>query len=230
VENEEDGKMRTALISMALMLCASAQGAEPILVDQESHHTFVYSDSSLRVLEVKVPEGKETLDHLHRNDITTVCIDCAQTRTRVPGEPYGEIRPRKAGGFLIAEYAGKPAVHAVKNVGTGIYRLVGVENVRQSGWTTAAPMEDQPGTTLAQTSRAFHVYDVMAEPGKPALQHTHASPTVVVLDKGVVTHGIGKDSKPLAKPGEWILVPAGSSHTINPQGSGAAHLVEIEVR
>lgn len=222
--------MRASLISLMVLAGASAYGAEPVPIEQDPQHTIVFSDSSLRVLEVRVPEGHETLDHMHRYDIATVCIDCAQTRTRVPGQPYGEIRPRKAGGFLIAEYAGKPSAHAVRNVGTGLYRLIGVENVRQSGWTTAAPVAEQPGTTLAQSSRAFHVYDVMAEPGKPVIQHSHASPTVVVLDKGVATHGIGKDSKPLAKPGEWILVPAGSSHTIAAQGSSAAHLVEIEVR
>lgn len=222
--------MRATLVGAALLLCVSAFGAEPVPIEQDPQHTIVFSDSSLRVLEVRVPEGMETLDHMHRYDIATVCIDCAQTRTRLPGQPYGDIRPRKAGGFLIAEYAGKPAAHAVKNVGTGLYRLIAVENVRVSGWTTAAPLPEQPGTLLAQESRAFRVYDVNVEPGKPTLQHTHTSPTVVVLDKGDVTHGAGKESKRLAKPGEWILVTAGSSHTISAQGSAAAHLVEIEVR
>lgn len=222
--------MRATLISLALLACASAHGAEPVPIEQDHHHKIVFSDVSLRVLEVRVPQGEETLDHMHRYDITTVCIDCAQTRTRLPGQPYGEIRPRKAGGFLIAEYAGKPAAHAVKNVGTGLYRLVGVENVRLSGWTTAAALPDQAGTVLAQESRAFRVYDVQAEPGKAPTQHTHTSPTVVVLDKGDVTLGIGKDAKHLAKPGEWLLVPAGSTHTIAAQGSAAAHLVEIEAR
>lgn len=222
--------MRATFISLAFLACASAQGAEPVPIEQDPQHTIVFSDSSLRVLEVRVPEGMETLDHMHRYDIATVCIDCAQTRTRLPGQPYGDIRPRKAGGFLIAEYAGKSAAHAVRNVGKGLYGLVAVENVRLSGWTTAAPLPEQAGTVLSQESRAFRVYDVNILPGKPTLQHTHTSPTVVVLDKGDVTHGSGKDSKHLTKPGEWILVAAGSSHTLSAQGSGAAHLVEIEVR
>lgn len=221
--------MRAILIGTALTLCVSVHAAEPIPVDQESHHTIVFSDSALRILEVKVPEGQETLDHAHRYDITTVCIDCAQTRTRSPGQPYGDIRPRKAGGFLIAEYAGKPAAHAVWNVGKGLYRLIGVENVRLSGWTTAAPLVEQAGTTLAEESRAFRVYDLELEPGKTAV-HTHTSPTVVVLDKGDVTLGAGPAAKHLAKPGEWMVVPAGSNHTINAQGSGTSHLVEVEVR
>jgi quercetin dioxygenase-like cupin family protein len=222
--------MRVTIVGVALMLGATAYGAEPVPIEQDPQHTIIFSDSSLRVLEVRVPEGMETLDHMHRYDIATVCIDCAQTRTRLPGQPYGDIRPRKAGGFLIAEYAGKPAAHAVKNVGTGLYRLIAVENVRVSGWTTSAPLPIQAGTVIAQESRAFRVYDVNLEPGKPTLQHTHTSPTVVVLDKGDVTHGSGKESKHLAKPGQWILVTAGSSHTISAQGSAPAHLVEIEVR
>ncbi len=217
-------------IGAALLTCVSVHAAEPVPVEQDPHHKIVFGDQALRVLEVRVPEAQETLDHMHRYDIATVCIDCAQTRTRLPGQPYGEIRPRKAGGFLIAEYAGKPAAHAVKNVGTGLYRLVGVENVRLSGWTTASPVAGQAGTELAQESRAFRVYDVQIEPGKALTEHTHTSPTVVVLDQGDVTHGTGQVSKHLAKPGDWILVPAGNSHTISAQGAGAAHLVEIEVR
>lgn len=222
--------MRAILVSAGLMLCISAGAAEPIPVDQELHHTIVYSDQALRVLEVKVPEGEETLDHLHRYDIITVCIDCAETRTRSPGQPYGEIRPRKAGGFLIAEYAGKPAAHAVWNVGKGLYRLIGVENVRLSGWTTAAPLREQAGTTLAEESRAFRVYDLQFEPGKHAERHLHALPIVVVLDKGEVILESGQAAKRLSKPGEWIVVPAGSAHTLKAQGSGTAHVVEVEVR
>jgi quercetin dioxygenase-like cupin family protein len=222
--------MRAMTIGAALLVCVSVHAAEPVPVEQDPHHKIVFSDQALRVLEVRVPEGQETLDHMHRYDIATVCIDCAQTRTRLPGQPYGEIRPRKAGGFLIAEYAGKPAAHAVKNVGAGPYRLVGVENVRLSGWTTAAPLAEQAGTVLAQASRAFRVYDVKVESGKAPTQHTHTSPTVVVLDKGDVSHQTGTASKRLAKPGEWTLVPAGVSHTIGAQGRDASHLVEIEVR
>jgi quercetin dioxygenase-like cupin family protein len=222
--------MRAVLTCLALTLCVSANAQQPIAVDFESHHKIVFSDQALRILEVVVPEGDETLDHAHQFDIVTVCIECAATRTRQPGEPWGEIRPRKAGGFLIAEYAGKPAAHAVRNVGKGFYRLLGVENVRLSGWTTAAPLVEQAGTPPGQESRAFRVYDIDLQPGKPPLRHTHPSPMVVVLDKGDVTHGTGPVSKHLAKPGEWVLVPAGSSHTISAQGSGASHLVEIEVR
>jgi quercetin dioxygenase-like cupin family protein len=222
--------MRAMTIGAAMLVCVSAHAAEPVPIEQEHNHKIVFADQSLRVLDVRVPQGEETLDHMHRYDITTVCIECAQTRTRLPGQAYGEIRPRKAGGFLIAEYADKPAAHAVKNVGTGLYRLVGVESVRLSGWTTAAPLAEQAGTTLGQESRAFRVYDVQVEPGKMATRHTHTSPTVIVLDKGDVTLATGNESKQLAKPGDWILIPAGSSHTISPRGAAASHLVEIEVR
>ncbi len=87
------------------------------------------------------------------------------------------------------------------------------------------------GATGYEVAEALReIYDVQVEPGKAARQHTHTSPTVVVLDKGDVNHGIGNESKHLAKPGDWILVPAGSSHTISEQRSAASHLVEIEVR
>ena len=222
--------MRAVVTSVALMVCASASAQQPIPVDTESHHKIVFSDQVLRVLEVVVPEGDETLDHAHRYDIVTVCIECAATRTRQPGEPWGEIHPRKTGGFLIAEYAGKPAAHAVRNVGKGFYRLVGIESLRESGWPVGKPIGSVSGATIGEESRAFRVYDVHLGPGNAAAQHVHTAPTVVVLDTGDVTNAMGSASRRLAKPGEWIVLPAGTAHTLSAQGSKAAHLVEFEVR
>lgn len=224
--------MRTAMISLTLLLSASANAQQVIPVYQESHHKFIYSDPAFKVLEVVIPEGEETLDHSHQYDVATVCIECADSKIRDPGNPWGPRRVRQVGGFTVAEYAGKPGAHAIQNVGTGNFRLIGVENQRTSGWSTAKPLDSQPGTTLSQESQSFRIYDVRLEPGKTAARHLHTLPVVVVLDAGEIlaASGTAQTSKRLAKPGEWIVVPAGTVHTLTAQDGKAAHLVEFEVR
>ncbi len=224
--------MRAVMISVALMLCASANAQQIIPVYQEPHHKFVYSDPAFKVLEVVIPEGGETFDHSHQLDVATVCIECADSKIREPGKPWGSRRVRQVGGFNVTEYVGRPGAHAIQNVGTGNFRLIGVENQHTSGWSTAKPLDGQPGTTLSMESQSFRIYDVRLEPGAIPARHVHTLPVVVVLDAGDVMAGAGTSqaSKRLAKPGEWIVVPAGTTHMLSAQGNKAAHLVEFEVR
>ncbi len=224
--------MRPVMISMALMLSAPAIAQQTIPVYQEPHHKFVYSGPAFKVLEVVIPEGDETFDHSHQLDVATVCIECADSKIREPGKPWGARRVRLVGGFNVTEYVGKPGAHAIQNVGTGNFRLIAVENQHTSGWSTAKPLDSQPGTTLGQEARSFRIYDVRLEPDTAPARHVHTVPAVIVLDAGDVMAGGGTSqaSRRLAKPGEWIVVPAGTAHTLSAQGSKAAHLVEFEVR
>jgi hypothetical protein len=138
--------MRAVIISLAFVVSASVHAQTPIAVELESHHKPVFADQSLRILDVVVPEGETTLDHTHQYDIATVCIECAVTRNRVLGETWGEIRKREVGGITFAEYSGKPAAHAIRNVGEGFFHLIAVENLRPAEWPTAKRLDGQPAT------------------------------------------------------------------------------------
>jgi quercetin dioxygenase-like cupin family protein len=224
--------MRTLFLSPGLLLAASVWAQAPINVEFEPHHKTVLTTPVLRILEVIVREGDETLDHTHQYDIATVCIECATTQTRSPGEAWSGPRPRDVGGVLIAEYSGKPSAHAVRTMGKGTYHLVGVENLHATFGSTAKPLDNRVQTTLSQEARAFRVYDFRLAAGDGPLRHTHTVPTVVVLVSGVakVNKAASKDTREMTQPGEWQLVPAGEDHSFTATKGKASHLVEIEVR
>lgn len=224
--------MRVILFSLALGLSTSASAQQIIPVYEEPHHKFVHEEPGFRVLDVVIPEREETLDHSHEYDVATVCIECADTRIRDSGKPWGPLRLREPGITSVAIYAGKPGAHAILNVGKGAYRLIGVENRRLSGWSTARALDSQPGTTLKEEAHSFRVYDVRVEPGRAPVRHVHALPVVVVLYDGVAMAGSepAKDAKHLAKPGQWVVYPAGTAHTLSAHGKEGAHLAEFEVR
>lgn len=223
--------MKTIIISTVL-LCTSAWAQSPVAVEFEPHHKTVFADKTLRVLDVVVPEEAATLDHTHNFDIATVCIDCAVTQTKSPGEAWSSARNREVGGVLVAEYAGRPAAHAVRNVGKGLYRLIAVENLRSSGWPAVTPSSANSATAPSEETRSFRVYDIRLTAGVGPTQHTHSVPTVVVLVAGdAATSDATKNAaRRLSQPGEWQVVPAGSSHGLSAPYGRAAHLVEIEVR
>src|SRR5579871_5439090 len=93
------------------------------------------------------------------------------------------------GAIGMTEYTGKARSHTVQNVGTGVYHLLLVENLRESGWAAApAPID---GMKVLRENRSFRVYE-----GPPG-EHAHDVPTVVVLVSGHAT----AEGKDLEQPG-----------------------------
>jgi quercetin dioxygenase-like cupin family protein len=223
--------MRTSLIALTVLWPLAIHAQAPVPVDQEPRHRVVLTDSAMRVIDVNVPAGDTTLEHSHAHDIATVCIESSRTRTREPGQAWGDARPRAVGAPNLTEYAGKPGAHTLQNVGAGPYRLIAVENRRTSGWSAAPPVVAH-ATTVAREARAFRLYDVVLGAGATKTTHFHATPTVAILITGSVSasgNG-GSAARHLRAPGEWVQVPPGEPHSISALGSPEARVTEIELR
>jgi eukaryotic-like serine/threonine-protein kinase len=160
---------------------------------------------------------------LHTHDDVTVCIHGSEVRAKSPGgewsNPGAVCMPGRTG---VTEYTGKPRSHIVENVGSGVYHLALVENLRDSGWQSNAAVE-VPGLKTTKESRAFRIYETELSSSSEPL-HAHEVPVVVILVSGEAVAG----DKPLDQPGSWTYVPAGEKHRV--AAAAAARLVEIEVR
>jgi hypothetical protein len=202
--------MRILVFAAVLVLLQA-----PVPVEQEPRHRTVYADERMRVLEVVIPFGDTTLDHAHRFDIATVCVECANTQSREFGADWGPVRDRAAASWQVTEYAGKPSAHAVRTVAEGRYRLIAVENLRDREWSTAADAVSAAGTAVARETRAFRVYSVNVNPQATEISHTHPRPTVVVNPA----------------TGAWERIAPGRTHTLRAAAAPApAQFVEIELR
>ena len=221
--------MRQAATAALLVAAWVTVSAQVVPVGQEPHHRIVYEDASLRVLDVNIPPGTTTLDHSHDHDLVTVSIGQADTRIRVPGSDWGPVRPRRPlGDTSTVEYAGKRGVHTIENVGPDPYRLIAVENVKQSGWHAAPAVAGSAVRQLTE-ARAFRASSVRVKPGE-AVRRAHKVPTVVVLVSGeALLAPSAKEPRPLGPAARWAVVGAANEFTLTTRGEGEAHLVEIEV-
>jgi hypothetical protein len=145
--------MRALLVAVMLLVQA------PVPVEQEPRHKTVHADERLRVLDVTIPFGDTTLEHAHRYDLATVCVECADTQSREPGGDWGPVRTRAVGSAQITRYRDRPGAHTVRTISAGAYHLIAVENLGAGGFTVVEH-------TLA--------------PNGSLAGHTHAVPTVVV--------------------------------------------------
>jgi hypothetical protein len=227
----------TSLCVASIAAVAAAQ----IPLNQEPRHRVVFENALFRILDVRVPPGDTTLDHLHDRDIVTVSMnEGADTRIQSQGQAWTPRPRRPLGDAAVAEYAGKPGSHRVENVGSTPYQLFAVENLRASGWTTA-PALAAPATTLSDDARSFRVYDVRLARETSQTSHVHAVATLTVLLTGkVMSEGSDAQAKAnapapvglkqLDQPGQWVYVPPGESHHLVRLGTSDARVIEIEVR
>ena len=228
-------------VGIFLFVACTGAVAAQVPLNKEPRHRVTFENAQLRILDVNIPAGDTSLDHLHDRDIATVSMTSGtNTRLQTRGQ-WGPVRAlRPLGDTTVAEYAGKPDSHRIENVGKTPYRLFAVENLRASGWSTASPMAGR-ATKLTTESRAFRTYDVQLAAATGQTSHTHQVPTIVVLISGQVMSD-GPDAqakanapapvglKQLDQPGQWLLIPGGDTHYVVRLGTDDARLVEIEVR
>jgi hypothetical protein len=224
------------------LLVITAVVTAQVPLSKEPRHRVTFENVQLRILDVNIPPGDTSLDHLHDRDIVTVSMTSGtDTRLQSPGQPWGPVRPpRPLGDATVAEYTGKASSHRIENVGKSAYQLFAVENLKTSGWSTA-PAASGLATKMISEARSFRLYDVNLTRDTSQTSHMHAVPTVAVLISGTVmsdgpdTHAKANPGAPiglkqLTQPGQWILVPSGDTHHIVRLGVGDARVVEIEVR
>jgi len=197
--------------------------AAQVPLDQEPRHHLEFANEWLRVISPQIPPGDTTLEHLHTHDDATVCIRGSEVRAKQPGAEWSNAGAACAPGRTgVTEYTGMPRSHTVQNVGSGLYHLVLVENLRESGWKNSQPLL-AAGMTMTKESRSFRIYETELS-SSSGVAHSHEVPAVVILVSGEATTG----NKRLDQPGSWAYIPAGDKHQIAAQGK--ARLIEIEVR
>jgi hypothetical protein len=218
------------LLIVAFVLAPWAVSAQAPPVYKDPHHRQVLYTNWFRILDVTIPAGVTGAEHSHDRDVATVAIQNGQTRVKLPGADWGPTRDRAIGSLNATQYTGTPGAHAIENLDKIPYRLIAVTNERESGWSTGAPMK-APGTTVAQQTRAFILYDVRLDASTQESDHNHERPTVTVLVSGVLENQGDGGTEPflVKEPGRWIYTPAGG-HTLRVPAGGTAHLVEFEVR
>lgn len=126
-------------------------------------------------------------------------------------------------------YAERPVTHRIQNVGTGLYRALGVINETAGGDETMT--EQAAGFTSKPESanRWFRVYRIALAPGEKT-SHQHMAPVVILQDSEGKALASGAMRFEFNEPGQWAFYDAGSRHDISNAGDARVELLEVEVR
>jgi len=100
---------------------------EPVPVDKEPHHHFVFQNQYVRVLDVLFPVGETSLFHTHSNDNVGIPISGDKTQSQPAGGEWSEVQDVKPGSAGFRKARGQAYTHRVRSAGKFPFHVIDVE-------------------------------------------------------------------------------------------------------
>jgi quercetin dioxygenase-like cupin family protein len=218
----------------------AAQDPPPVPLAQEPRHHVVFESPSTRIHDIQIPPGDTTLFHTHDTAILYVPIARSTTRSQALGAEWSgggtaapataappPDRPQRVNS--VTTYVEKAYTHRVNNIGTSLFRLIGIAN-RTAGANGAS--DDQSGLSAKPEleNNWYRAHRVVLKPGEATAPHKHAVRAVVVMQTAGTAVSESPSWHPINGPGDYAWHTGAGDHVVRNRGTNEIELVEVEVR
>jgi hypothetical protein len=219
----------------------SAQDPPPVPLSGEPRHHVVFESATTRIHDIQIPPGDTTLFHTHDTAILYVPIARSTTRSQVLGAEWSgggaaaapvapmaaSDRPQRVNS--VTTYVEKAYTHRVNNIGTSLFRLIGIAN-RTAGASGAADDISGLSTKPELENNWYRAHRVVIKPGEATAAHKHATRVVVVMQTAGTAVSESPEWSPINGPGDYTWHAGAGDHVVRNRGANEIELVEIEVR
>jgi len=210
-------------------ICVGAEG-KPVPARDEPKHKVVFENNYVRVIDVQIPVGTETLYHVH--DIASVMVYL--TKSTNESQTYGEStwNPRAVtpGESRYAAYDVKPLTHHVRNRGTALFRVYDIELLH-------APLTPEnfalPDTSMLRSQwqeKAVRSLTLRLEPGGHRTVPAGVCAYLFVDISGELTVSPSTGAVRTLRPQEFLFQPAQSGFILSNGGKQPLESVVLELR
>lgn len=219
-------------------LAQAPSGAETwVPVFQEPRHHLVVDTAPLRILDIQIPPGDTTLFHRHDSPMLYVPIASSRTRNQNMGEdwtgggaapaPAATPAPARPGRVTSpANYVDKGQTHRVNNVGTSLFRLIGIANM--------TPGDPAPADTAAQKpeleNRWYRATRLVIASGASAPVPAHDGLVVVVMQTPGTAAVDGAAWNPLNGPGDFARLDGSKPNVVYNRGASEIEVVAVALK
>jgi quercetin dioxygenase-like cupin family protein len=245
------GMIVAASAGLGVIALAQGQsGEQRVPVHQEPHHHLIHDSATIRLLDIQIPPGSTTLYHTHDTAILYVPIARSQTRGQewggewsgggnaaarpaggapapAPTPPPASDRPQRVNSTIT--YVEKPYTHRVNNVGTSLFRLIGIAN-RTAGANGAADDISGLSAKAELENNWYRAHRVVLKPGESSTAHKHATAVVIVMQTPGTVASESPVWSPINGPGDYAWHTGADPHVLHNRGASEVELMEIEVR
>jgi len=230
-------KLHCLLVAGAIALAQSviqvAADDQIVPTRQEVHHVGKLENGTVRIVDVEIVPGDQTLFHEHAIDYAFVMINDASLSNEVWGKPPKDLAIR-GGDVGYYRSAQGVYVHRFSNVGQTKFRAIGIELL--APLVPKAPIEPlspASGYVSVMDNERVRGYRLALEPGGEVQAATLNGPSVRVVVNG------GKVEQRLAS-GAWeaIELPPGAFEfreqtavvALKNVGATRVEIVEFEIK
>jgi hypothetical protein len=237
--------MRAASVVFGMWMVATVTSAaaqtpavadRPVPVFEEPRHHLVVDTAPLRILDIQIPPGDTTLFHSHNSPMLYVPISSSRTRNQNLGEEWSGggaapatavATPARPGRVNApANYVDKGQTHRVNNLGTSLFRLIGIGNM------TPGEVATPPASTAKPEleNRWYRADRLAIAPGASAAIPPAAGTIVVVMQTAGSAALDGKVWHPLNGPGDFARIDGTSPYVVHNRGGVEIEVVAVAVK
>jgi len=171
--------MMKKLLALTLILIAPlarpAPQVEPgqpehaVPIEQEPRHRLLFANRHVRLFDVELEPGYQSLWHWHRADGVFVNIATAPTIAQDPGKQPVHRPARAIGETYFIDYGAKPKAHRVSNAGDTPYRVIDTEILEGCG--AQDPAQQSTNQSVLVDNARVHVSRVVLPAGESTELH-----------------------------------------------------------
>ena len=231
---------RRLLLSLAATLCLVCSGVfaaddEPIVpANEEPRHVVKLENEWVRIIDVEIPEGEQTLYHTHSLDYPYVLVTSVTLYNQIHGQEPKDVN-MQAGFVGYYNAAAKGAyTHRFINRGPGTFRAIGIELLKPME-NPAAPNAPLPALTGAETvldNERIGAYRIKLAPGATIGPLTIPGPSIrVAMGEGKMVHEIADTQTEMRlAPAQFVFQPQTTTATFTNIGGTELELVEFVLK
>jgi hypothetical protein len=161
-------KRSIAAVLAAAFLSAApgfAQDDKVVPAHEEPRHVPKLVNEWVRIVDVEIPEGEQTLYHRHSIDYPFIFVSSVTLENQVYGqEPKNAQMQRGQVGFYDIAKQGA-YTHRFINRGPGPFRAIGIELMKPAGLEATPGLPDIPGVEKVLDNKRVGAYRIRLMPG-----------------------------------------------------------------
>ena len=223
-----------ALLCLACSGVIAADGERIVPANEEPRHVVKLENEWVRIIDVEIPEGEQTLYHTHSLDYPYVLVTSVTLFNQIYGEEAKDVK-MQAGFIGFYNAATKGAyTHRFINRGPGTFRAIGIELLKPVE-DPAAPRAALPALTGAETAldnARVGAYRIKLAPGATIGPLTIPGPSIrVAMGNGKMRLEIEDTQTEMRlAPAQFVFQPQTLTATFTNTGATELELVEIVLK
>lgn len=222
-----------AALGLAPLAATLAQD-DVVPADKEPRHVPKLVNEWVRVVDVEIPEGEQTLYHRHSLDYPYVLVTSVTLYNQIYGQEPKDVK-MEAGfiGYYNATSKGAYA-HRFINRGPGAFRAIGIELLKPMQVSPAVPprLPTLAGVETALDNERVGAYRIKLAPGASTGPLPIPGPSIrVAMGEGRITEKIGDEATTTdLLPAQFLFREQAIETTVTNIGDKPVELVEFVLK